>query len=231
MELTLENSPWCLASSRSTAPADAGLPAAEIVPTTTGVANVRAGGQVELIVDRGGEVAGRVVDAAGQAVRGRRIDLVQFGDQAGRPSRRLAHTLTDAAGHYRLVGIPRHETVLYRVGCASTYSATFGVEGVRKTIDLRLPRPGTVRGVGVGAGGRRIAGARVVLRASGRRQSGGPLASFECQANREGRFVFRGVPPGSYRMDLFREHSTPIVQSGEFEVRPGAAVRQELRVK
>ena len=90
-------------------------------------------------------------------------------------------------------------------------------------IELQLQRPGTVEGTVVSAAGGPLPGARVSLCEGG--EPGDRLTTVP--ADRQGRFRFVGVEPGSHRLVLDRGRQ--VQQLGTVEVPAGGVVHADLR--
>lgn len=136
-------------------------------PSSTRIHWVAPGAElrgVEIVMDAGAELAGRVVDAAGKAVAGARV-LARLDDAAlAEPA---LETATDPAGAFRLRALPPGRLVLQAEAAGHAPSAPVAVTlsddpgAARQGVVLRLAAASALRGRVIDEQGAAIAGAVV----------------------------------------------------------------------
>jgi protocatechuate 3,4-dioxygenase beta subunit/uncharacterized GH25 family protein len=158
-------------------------------------------GDVEVIVEAGVVVSGRVVTAEGRAVAGARVEA--FKEEP--PFDRIAWALADGDGRYRLEGLLPGRFVL--AASAERHAPTrrnVVVAADADGVDLTLPDGARVDGTVLGADGRPVAGARVSLVIRGRPMSGFGVGRTAV-SDAAGRFTFEALPAG--QLDVQAEHA------------------------
>ncbi|MBI4584092.1 MAG: carboxypeptidase regulatory-like domain-containing protein [Planctomycetes bacterium] len=145
-------------------------------------------GAYELILSPGGELAGQVLDAAGQAAAGVRMSLKG-------PARRDLNTVS--GGRFRFPHLPPGAYILSADGGPQGHAHLEGLEvggpeaPAALTVNLKK-EPGSIVGRVLGAQRRPAARAPVNLLLGDRR--------FSAQTDEQGRFSFEGIPEGTYRL-------------------------------
>jgi hypothetical protein len=179
--------------------------------------------QVELEPD--GRIRGRVVDAAGRAVRGLTVGLRQPRTRTSGPSEATNYqALTDADGRFEIERIPPGRFLLAAESSGTSQVLYPGVadeakaehvevrSGGRMTVsDFRLQDVITIAGVAFDAGRAPIEGARVYLREPSER---GTIVSLPVVTDWSGRFVISA--PAGQEYVIFAERD-----------RPGSALRAD----
>jgi hypothetical protein len=136
-------------------------------PSSTRIHWVAPGAElrgVEIVMDQGAELAGRVVDAAGQPVAGARVRARSDDAERAEPA---LDTMADQAGAFRLEALPPGRLVLQAEAAGHAPSASVVVTvsdepgAARQDVVLRLAAPATLRGRVVDERGAGIAGAVV----------------------------------------------------------------------
>jgi hypothetical protein len=168
-------------------------------PSSTRIHWVAPGAElhgIEIVMDQGAEVAGRVVDSAGRPVAGARVvgRAELDGDDGGGPDAPI-HATTGQDGGFRLSALPPGRLVLQAEVAGHAPSPAVAVTvseepGARRAdVVLRLAAPAAVSGRVVDAQGAAIAGATVrALRAMSQ------LALPEATADAQGRFQMSMSP-------------------------------------
>jgi protocatechuate 3,4-dioxygenase beta subunit len=161
---------------------------------------------VEIRLERGASVAGRVVDAAGvpvpgAVVRTNAVDPVT-------PGAGSVHALTGTGGEFLLAGLPEAEVDLVAATASASsdehrvdLSATPVVEGV----ELALVFTDTIEGVVTDAEGAPIPDAQVVC-VGEMRGAIGTRPILPETSDAAGRFACRGLAPGEYELTAMRPY-------------------------
>jgi protocatechuate 3,4-dioxygenase beta subunit len=190
-----------------------GLPAGAyaVVAEAAGFARARAsatagGAPVEIVMDVGGTISGRVVDAEGRPVEGATV----FGESAepdSSPARSWVYGTTGEDGEGRFtIRDATPTTYVLRVRASGTGEASLaGVEvAAGRTTDVgtvTLARSGTLTGVVVDTDGEGVPGATVLVQREATVSHGDDPRA---QTDTAGTFEVRGVRPG--RVDLVVSH-------------------------
>lgn len=151
------------------------------------------GGALDLTLDAGAEVSGRVVDGQGEPVAGARLELRRSRDELDLPSPPL-ETLSDAAGSFRFGGVEdgAHELRAERPGLA-TVALPEPVEVRGAPVGgllVRLESGGAVRGRLLGVPQEELARVEVAAVGSGRLVRG--------EVDFAGRYRLRDLAPGEW---------------------------------
>ena len=162
----------------------------------TAYATAEAGGEpVDLVMDVGGAIAGRVVDAEGAPVEEARV-TAQADDRARGPGGYHSARADEGDGRFLL---PDVAPGAYDLGVQASGRGEAARSGVRvvagRTTDvgtIALARGGTVQGVVVDAEGRGIPGATVHADRDANRRT----SQLETQTGSTGAFELSGVPIG-----------------------------------
>ena len=147
--------------------------------------------RVELRLRAGVAVGGTVVDAAGRPVEGARV-LAEAASASDLSDPRRDAVLSDVKGRWRLAGLPRG-SVRFRASHASyapASTAPIVLAGDRDDVVIGLSPGARLAGVVVGAGGRPVAGAQVLIGAGN--VQAGLVRRAACDA--AGRFDVSGLP-------------------------------------
>lgn len=171
---------------------------------------VAAGGEpLEIVLDAGLEIVGRVLDAnRGDPIHGARVRAASSFVGA-RAQGLLAEALTDAEGRFRLERLPAGAHVV------SAAAAGYALAELRDTrageeVELALLPGSSIEGVVVDADGQPLPGARV-------RATGGvlPFRATVLEATEptgdDGGFWIPGVEPGSYRVEVRKGGYAPLL--------------------
>jgi hypothetical protein len=135
-------------------------------PSSTRIHWVAPGAElrgVEIVMDQGAELAGRVVDAAGRPVPGAQVRARSDDAESAEPALAAA---ADQAGAFRLKALPPGQVVLQAEAAGHAPSASVVVTvsdqgAARQDVVLRLAAPTTLRGRVIDERGAGIAGAVV----------------------------------------------------------------------
>ncbi len=176
---------------------------------------------VELRMDEGGTIAGRVVDLQGAPVAGATVRATGVGRVWWGLAR---ETATDASGAFRLSGLPRRrfEIVARKADAASELAIADLATKTEVDATISLAIAGAIAGVVVDGERDPVADARVMIEpvwTGGRDERsrwwarGIPMAS----AGRDGAFRIGGLPAGNYRVRASR----PGAEVGLLELHPG----------
>lgn len=180
---------------------------------------------LEIILERGLAVTGRVLDDRGRPVSGARVSAMMENDggemnmDIGFPS-----TETDGEGRYRLGGL---ELGRYRI-------SAFSPEGVRaeaitivrpgdNLVNLSFGRTTEVSGRVVDESGEPVAGARVSL--------AGQPDGRSAPSGADGAFRFAAIPDGTYRLSAGSEGLIGPAEPLEVEVRGRPVGDLEIRLR
>lgn len=161
---------------------------------------------VDIQLDPGAVLTGRVTDDQGAAVPSARVRVVASGRGFSRPRQ----TFTGEDGRFRMEGLPRRSVdavALAEAGSSQIAEVDLSKGTGTAEIELVLDLTGTIAGVVESPDGEPIEGAQVTAMPDVRR--GGP--DFERSAFRlrgfpeeltdaGGRFVLRGLEPGEYQV-------------------------------
>ncbi len=176
---------------------------------------VRPGGPpVEIVLRRGGDLRGRVVDGDGKPVpAGVAVTAGAMGVDRRQPGTGMT-AYTDGAGAFRIEGLADHAFEVIAGGGESDYASGPAVRGVRVgATDLVL----RVR-AGVVLCGRLVDGSgrpfRTHYLAGGAVPPDGAVSSWCRVEDAEGRFVLRGLPAGKVALSCYRGDAW--VSLGEF---------------
>jgi protocatechuate 3,4-dioxygenase beta subunit len=196
------------------------------------VAAERDSPPLEVVLERGGSLAGRVHDAAGEPIPGARVcvfpAIADFDTvRRRRISFHKAMVAADGEGHYQLAGL---EPGLYDVTAGIDRAQTRRAE-IRpgpNRLDLvaatpEEPRRSTVSGRVLDGSGRPLAGAVVGLA-----NAEGQLVLPRRSSLSDGSFVFGGVEPGRYHLAASARGYVGSAYPGGFEVAAAPLERLEL---
>lgn len=194
-----------------------------VVPASAIPIDIAAGQRVDygdLLLERGGVIAGRVLDQRGREVTGADVTLYRLQWDRGRAllgQATRARDQTDDLGQYRLFGIPPGEYLLGAVmpsadqaGEVATYYPSASSPSDAETISIRsgdelsevlltvnAGRAGAISGKVRRSDGVPVAAARVSL-SPFESQVGGVRPDLRTVVRPDGSFTFRGLPPGEY---------------------------------
>jgi protocatechuate 3,4-dioxygenase beta subunit len=180
----------------------------------TAFVTAEAGGEpVDVVMDAGGTIAGRVVDAEGSAVEEAQVTAQAEGESRG-PGGYHGARADEGDGRFL---IPDVAPGTYELGARASGRGEAARAGVRvapgRTTDvgtLALARGGTVQGVVVDSEGRGIPGATVHADRDANRRTG----ELETQTGSTGAFELTGVPIGPVHVSarhLSYAASAPVV--------------------
>jgi protocatechuate 3,4-dioxygenase beta subunit len=176
---------------------------------------------IEIPVDAGHVVSGRVTDDAGAGLGG--VAVNAFRDTP--PFGQSARTRSNADGSYALEGmLPGN----YRLnaseeghGFASVRARVLAAD--LNNVDLQMPRATRVTGQVVSADGKPVQGARVRARVEARQSSGGMMTSSDSAVTGEdGSFELRRVLPGRLSLSA-QDDQLGMATLGPEEVKAGEA--------
>ncbi|MCA1732092.1 MAG: carboxypeptidase regulatory-like domain-containing protein, partial [Acidobacteria bacterium] len=159
-------------------------------------------GGIEVKLERGATVRGRVTGSAGEPIEGVSVGIDTRGKYGTTTHFYELNALTDASGEYV---IPRVETG----SKAITFSRqgylpekkTIDVSGAELRADAQFEKGGSLRGKVIDPARLPVAGARITVR--GTEGSGGSWGSGESDAS--GAFVVGGLPRGLYDVEVEKE--------------------------
>ena len=156
--------------------------------------DVAEGGVVEgvdIVLEPGESLAGRVVDQGGRPVAGAWIRVSDPNSTEAR---------TDLEGRLRLDGLPR--TQLSAVVSKSGFvTARVDLTPLDKAFLVKLERSATLRGSVVDArSGLPVVGVRILLRPTSSSPTS-PSRAASTTSGAEGMFLLRGIPEGRYRLE------------------------------
>jgi Carboxypeptidase regulatory-like domain len=164
-----------------------------------------------------GRIQGRVIDAAGRAVRGLTVGLRQPRAGTGSPESTAFRALTDADGRFEIDRIPPGRFLLAAESSSASQMLYPGVTdeskaerfdfrvGDRRILkDFRVGDVITITGIAFDAGRAPIEGARVFLRDS---SDSGRLVSLPVVTDWSGRFVISA--PAREEYTIFAERNRP----------------------
>ncbi|MDJ0523410.1 MAG: carboxypeptidase-like regulatory domain-containing protein, partial [Planctomycetota bacterium] len=180
-------------------------PAVTVVMTAEGLEVER-----DLALAKGHRVAGSVVDADGQGVRGAEVfargyGLQSIGWQWGLGGlRREPLATSGSGGRFTIEGLPpKGDWVLYakKDGYAGVFAKPFAVDEDTKAADVTLKlEPGaTVRGRVVDEDGRGVTAVTVGYWGGTQETAGGRNSA---QTDAEGRFELKGMPAGDFTLNV-----------------------------
>ncbi len=185
---------------------------------------------VELTLDPGHDVFGRVVDEGGRPVD--RVRMTLYGDS---PMMGMLTEVTDAEGRYRFpIAAPGTAFLLahrFGVGTASIPETPLSLDADLELPDLVLRRGAEIAGTVVNAAGRPIAGVPVYAqclsmpRGGAKAEIGAPSGTDfgSAMTDAEGRFRIPGIFPGRVRLTPVAERpSVPPIdpfETGRTDVR------------
>ena len=150
---------------------------------------------IEVVLDRGAVVSGRVLDASGLAVDGARLSVVEQG-AAGPMRFGRGLVISGGDGSYRLEGVePGQRSVAAEHEDYPRAVRDLEVRPGDNRLDIRLGRGVEVEGLVLDVAGRPVEGAAVELVAAGSFRGGSQATS-----DAAGAFRFVGVAPGAYRL-------------------------------
>lgn len=188
--------------------------------TTVELAAKEVREDVEIVLERGAALAGRVTAADGEPVAGARV-------RAGR-----AEAATEADGSYRVEGIrPGRREVEVRHPEYNRLSEDLEIEDGEQRADFELSGGRRVAGRVVDADRRPLAGVVVELVGEDPREP----RRYRTASDAEGMFAWLRVADGSYRLEAVREGFAPATAGGvevagapvddvEVEMRRGATI-------
>lgn len=157
--------------------------------------------RLDVELDRGSELQGRVTDKAGQPVQGVRVSATPLG---GRPGSRPA--TTDASGNFTLSALSdgRYSVNAMKEGYVNARADDVTVPSTAP-LTLTLDTGGTITG--------HIVGLSQTERASAEVSAGGKGSFARAQANADGSFVLHGIPDGRVTITAFVRGSIRMRQS------------------
>jgi protocatechuate 3,4-dioxygenase beta subunit len=172
--------------------------------------------RIEVALDAGVRVSGRVVDArdgrpiAGAVVR-RFTPRDEYGVWRDDGDAERAQTVTDAAGEFRFAGLPHEPMSLLVVhpGFATSADGPFAPDRETAPREIALTPGATVRGALRDASGAPVPHAKVELAAL--RVAGAQGRSWICTTDDAGAFSFAQLPPGEYQISHRLEHENGAV--------------------
>jgi protocatechuate 3,4-dioxygenase beta subunit len=173
---------------------------------------------VDIVLSRGGRVAGHVVTHEGRPAPGA---SVRVGERGGPP---LAEVRCDAEGAFDLSGLPRRTVELLAVGpegSSRTESFDLGARAEETAARLSLDVDASIAGIVVKGDGTPVPEAQVSAIAQEGR--GGALRDLPMTVtDGGGRFTLRGLPEGAYRLQAAFAAATSAARApSELEVRTG----------
>lgn len=157
-------------------------------------------GTIEVELDDGQQVTGRVVDTAGNPVAGADVRLAT----SSYPEAVVARS--DAAGAFELMGLPPDFALRASAGTMESAPATITDLARAGPLVLRLDRGGEVVQIRVTAGGQPVADATVRL--SGWKRSA-PGRQFVGSTDAEGATTFAGVPADTWVVEVVHRAHPP----------------------
>jgi protocatechuate 3,4-dioxygenase beta subunit len=203
---------------------------------------------IDLRLENGGQVTGRVLGADGKPVADAEVRAAALSGMALWPD--LREVFTDDAGRFRIGGLPHRTVHLMALhGSGSSAVATADLGAARDaSVELTLSVRGSIGGVVVDGRGRPMPEALVTARSTTLWTKGpikaGTLTSWDLRgiptlvSDAGGRFRFTGLPEGRYALSAVRPGGPPDhralqpsveASSGDAEVR--VVVRGDGQVK
>ena len=178
---------------------------AELPGFAAASATAQPGGDpVDLAMELGGEIAGRVVDAAGEPAEGATIEAEWAGELETVSAGGGFGLAEEGGGRFVLRDLAAGPYAVLARAAGKGEASISGVRvvaGTRTEVGtLRLAGGGIVRGTVVDVDGRGVPGARVVAERDLEMQTG----DLEAQTGSSGAFEIRGVPAG--RVSVMTSH-------------------------
>jgi protocatechuate 3,4-dioxygenase beta subunit len=169
---------------------------AELAGYAAASATARPGGDpVDLVMEPGGEIAGRVVDASGQPAEDASVEA-EWAGGAEAPAGGAFATAEEGEGRFVLRDLRAGRYAVQARAAGKGEASLSGVPvAAGKTTDvgtIRLASGGIVRGTVVDVDGRGVPGARVVAERDLSMQTG----DLEARTGSSGAFEIHGVPAG-----------------------------------
>jgi large repetitive protein len=191
------------------------------VPNIT-VEEGKATQEVEVALDRGVRVKGKVTGPDGAPVSGAtvRIDFMANG-RIMRATFNDEQAVTDASGEFTFDSMEPGERT-FNVTKSGFVGAqkTVDLKGSETRVELQLSSGIRVSGTVVSESGSPVAEADV----SANSAAGGGMASRSAKTDANGNFVLEGVPPGRYNFSAYKAGQAP-GQLRDFDVATGAPAR------
>jgi carboxypeptidase family protein len=182
---------------------------------------------LELVLQPGAVVAGRVLDAAGEPVVTANVGL-------GDGSRSVGGARVDGDGAYRLEGVPIERTTVTAFDGGRKVSKAIEVARGENTLDLVFPAGASVSGLVLDGTGQPVADARLFLRGTN------AVAAImdNVVSGADGRFQFDGRRDGEYKLNASKQglvsREVPVTVAGapvtgvEIRLERGAALVGQL---
>jgi len=198
---------------------------------------------VELVLERGAVVRGRVLDEAGAGVAEAQISTefsnpMRMGMGSWMRGMDRDAVQSDAQGEFVLRGLPDGKVTIDASKRGHLRSEGRELElaknGVQEGIELRLGRGGSLAGVVLDTQGQPVAGATLraqvqVEKKRTRRMSWRPSDDYTAQSGAEGRFEISGLPEGPYTLIAWHSVADPeAAQPARPSAQPSAAVEAAL---
>lgn len=175
---------------------------------------------VDIVLEPGESLAGRVLARDGRPVAGARIRLF---DQNSTEAR------TDLEGRFRLDGLPP-TPLSAEVSKSGFVTARVSLTPVDKAFLVTLERSATIRGAVVEArSGLPVAGARILLRPASTSPTLAPPRTTATTSRVDGTFVLRGLPEGRYQLEASHDrHAQTLVPGVSLSAGKSRAILVEL---
>ena len=187
--------------------------------------NVEVGktAEVEVALERGVTVTGRVTDPSGSALAGVSVRLAPPQSRGPMGGRMSMPVMTDANGEYSLESLPAGEqTLLFARSGYVALPKKVELSGRKVQVDAQLSTGISVRGVVLNASGAPVAEAHVMASSP----SAGPSGA-STRTDQNGAFEMEALAPGRYTFRAQKEGYAP-AQVQDIDVASGAPVRLVL---
>lgn len=178
---------------------------------------------LELVLEPGRAIAGRVVDDRGFGVAGMKVTSLRRESRGGMSIERFSDkeaATTDARGEFLLRGLEQDHVTVRASGDGHTDASQANVATGTTDLELRVQRHGSITGVLITDDGLPIAGSRVRAEKAGP----GPVirglvgidldGGDSARTDENGRFELTSVPPGTVRLRATGEQHRPASLDG-----------------